>query len=63
MSEEPEQMLPQKRRATFVSHDLAIHHDQRNIKAGPEIAIQQQQDAGGKQNPEGQQSENRGDEP
>ena len=63
MSEEPEQMLPQQRRAALVAHDLAVHHHQRNVEAGAEVAIEQQQDAGRKQHAERQQSENRGDEP
>ena len=46
-----------------MSHNLAIHNDQGNIKTGTEITIKQQQDAGRKQNAEGQQPEDGSDEP
>ena len=63
VSEEPEQVLPQQRRTAFVPHDLSVHHYQRNVEAGSQIAIQQQQNACREQNAERQQSQNRGDEP
>ena len=33
MTKEPEEMLPQKRRAALVSHELAVHDHQRNVES------------------------------
>src|SRR5580700_12074620 len=63
MSEEPEQMLPQQRRTTLVAHDLTVHYDQRDIEAGAQIAIEQQQNTSGEQNTESEQPENRRNKP
>ena len=63
MSEEPEQVLPKQGRSALVTHDLAIHDDERNVKACAEVAIHQEQNSRGEENAEGQQSQNRGDEP
>src|SRR2546427_10971209 len=63
MAKEPEQVLPQKRRAAFVPCKLAIDRNQRNKKAGAEIPVHQQQDACRKKHAERQQSEDGGDEP
>src|SRR5579863_2723353 len=50
MAEEPEEMLPQERRAAFVSGELAVDGDERNEKAGAGVTIEQEQDARREQN-------------
>ena len=63
MAEEPEQVLPQQRRAALVIHDVRVadHQPAGNEEAGAGDAVQQQQDARRQQHAERQQAENRGD--
>ena len=65
MAEEPEQVLPQQRRAALVPGDHLVgdHQAAGNEKAGAGDAVQQQQDAGREEHAERQQAEDRGDEP
>src|SRR5712691_9438843 len=63
MPEEPKQVLPQKRRAALMACELAVDGDQRNKKAGAEVAVHQQQDSAGEQHSKREQAEDGRDEP
>ena len=65
MAEEPEQVLPQKRRTALVPGDHLIgdHEPAGNEEACAGKAIEQEQDAGREEHAERQQAEDRGDEP
>ena len=65
MPEEPEQVLPEQRRAALmVGDDLVVDHQAgRQEEAGADRAVEQQQHARGKQHGETEQSEDGGDQP
>src|SRR5208282_2250755 len=63
MTEEPEEVLPEQGRTTFVSGELAVDGAERQKETGTDVAIHEQKNAGREQNSEGQQAEDGGDEP
>src|SRR2546421_9210824 len=64
MAEEPEQVLPEKRRpARMRLQAITYHQAGRNEEAGPCRSIQNQEYASRKEHSEGQQSDARSDEP
>ena len=64
MAEEPEQMLPQDRRTAGVIYNLVVDDQPAGYEeARAHQAVHQQQDTGGKQHAEGQQTQNGGDKP
>ena len=64
MSEEPEEVLPEERRPARVRlESIAYDEPGWNEEAGASHAVEQKQNAGGKQNRERDESDYRGDEP
>ena len=64
MAEEPEEVLPQQRRAASVVDELVAHHEaRRDEEACSAHAVEQQQDARGKEHGEGKQHQDGRDKP
>src|SRR5208282_88249 len=63
MTEEPEKVLPEQRRTTLMSGELAVNGAQRQKETGTDVAVHEQKNASREQNSEGQQAEDGGDEP
>src|SRR5215470_14679562 len=63
MAEEPEEMLPQQRRATSVPGKLAVDGADRQKETRTNVAVHEQENARRKEDAEGKQTEDCGDEP
>src|SRR5216683_2991954 len=57
MSEEPEQMLPEQRRAAAVTDHLAVDDDQRHVKTRAGVAVKQQENSRREEDAEREQAE------